>query len=140
MSATAMLVAMQGSGLASADAISGQTYADASEYLSETGSNVVIATVVGDQLERDKCIVTHWQLNSSNKEEALVYLNCNATVATAGDAGNSVTTPAGQQAKLDAKRAANITKDSSICETSDDATEWCISLCERTELCTYTGS
>lgn len=140
MSATAMLVVMQGSGLASADAISGQTYADASEYLSETGSEVVIATVVGDQLERDKCIVTHWQLNSSNKEQALVYLNCNATVATAGDAGNSVTTPAGQQAKLDAKRAANITKDSSICETSDDATEWCISLCERTELCTYTGS
>jgi hypothetical protein len=135
-----MLVVLQGSGLASADAISGQTYADASAYLSEMGSEVVIATVVGDQLERDKCVVTHWQLNSSNKDEALVYLNCNATVATAGDAGNSVSTPEGQQAKLDAKRAANITKDSSFCEKSDDVTDWCISLCERTELCTYTGS
>lgn len=137
--AAAVLTMANGAGLASADGLNGMTYKDASKYLSDAGSTVVIATVVGDQLATDDCIVTHWRLNNNDKTKALVYLNCNAGIAAGGDAGNSAMSPEGKKAKLDAKRAANITKNPDMCEASEDAKTWCISLCERTKLCTYEG-
>lgn len=139
LGAAALLLAAPVTGVAAADGLDGQTYETVSKYLSDSGSTVVIATVVGDQLETDKCVVTHWRVNNTDKTKALVYLNCNASVASKGDAGNSAMTPEGQAAKLDAKRAANITKNPAMCEASEAATTWCITLCERTELCTYTG-
>lgn len=139
LGAATLLLAGSGIGVATADGLDGQTYEAVSKYLGDAGSTVVVATVVGDQLETDKCIVTHWRLDNNDKSRALVYLNCNASLANKGDAGNSAMTPEGQAAKLDAKRAANITKNPAMCEASEDATTWCISLCERTELCTYTG-
>jgi hypothetical protein len=137
IAATAFSIAMSGSGIAAADGISGQTYKKAAEYLGSEGAKVVVATVVGDKLPMDDCIVTHWKASNTDKSKFLVYLNCNEAVATAGAPGNSAQTPEGRAAKLDAKRAKNITEHPEICETSAAATDWCTQLCARTGLCTY---
>lgn len=135
--ATVLALAMLGPGNAAADGLSGQTYQYVSEYLGSEGAKIVIATVVGDKLPTNECIVTHWKSSNTDKSKFLVYLNCNAAVATAVSAGNSLGTPEGRAAKLDAKRAANVVENPEICETSDAAVDWCTQLCKRTGLCTY---
>jgi hypothetical protein len=141
LSAAAVSVAMFGTGFANADSVKGQTYEDAAAYLSGTrNKTVVIATVVGDQLETNRCIVTSWKLDNNDKKQALVNLNCNSAVATAGSAGNSAASPAGIKALKDEKNAKSLAQDSSICDTSAALGEWCAGICSRTQLCDYTVS
>jgi hypothetical protein len=104
--ATAVSMVFFGSGIAAADGYSGQTYADASKAISDAGKKAVIASRVGDTLADDDCIVTHSQSAPWIKgndfapvsDTVLVYLNCNATVATAKDPGNSAASPEGRAA------------------------------------------
>ena len=66
----------------------------------------MIASRAGDTLTDDECIVTHSQSApwikgddfSRVTDTVLVYLNCNATVATAKDPGNSAGSPEGRAA------------------------------------------
>ena len=93
-------------GVAAADDYSGQTYGDASKAISDAGKKAVIASRAGDTLTDDDCIVTHSQSAPWIKgddfapvtDTVLVYLNCNATVATAKDPGNSAASPEGKAA------------------------------------------
>lgn len=104
--ATAVSMAFFGSGVAAADDYSGQTYGDASKAISDAGKKAVIASRAGDTLTDDDCIVTHSQSAPWIKgddfapvtDTVLVYLNCNATVATAKDPGNSAASPEGKAA------------------------------------------
>ena len=103
--AMAVSMAFFGSGVAAADD-SGQTYSDASKAISDAGQKAVIASRAGDTLSDDDCIVTHSQSApwikgddfSPVTDTVLVYLNCNATVATAKDPGNSAGSPEGRAA------------------------------------------
>jgi hypothetical protein len=104
--ATAVSMAFFGSGVAVADDYSGQTYGDATKAISDAGKKAVIASRAGDTLTDDQCTVTHSQSApwvkgddfSPVTDTVLLYLNCNATVATAKDPGNSAASPEGKAA------------------------------------------
>jgi hypothetical protein len=136
LTATVISIVMFGSGVAAAD-YAGQKYGDVTKAFDDNKLTAVIATIVGDQLPLDECIVTRWRLDNNDKSRGLLYLNCNDAVATAGSAGNSAASPQGKAAKLDQKRAARINKDPHSCDATPDIVEWCTLLCKRTELCTY---
>ena len=110
--ATAVSMAFFGTGIAAADDYAGQTYSDASSAISDAGKKAVIASRAGDTLSDDDCIVTHSQSApwikgddfSPVSDTVLVYLNCNATVATAKDPGNSAGSPEGRAAIAAAKK------------------------------------
>jgi len=132
-----------GYGVASADALTGQTYDEASATISGWHGQPVIGTVSGDQLATDNCIVTSWQKSmfldssgdNSRPNEYVLHLNCNNLLASPGHPGNSLMTPEGTAAKKDQKAAANISKNPAYCEQSDEIAEWCAKLCKRTGLC-----
>lgn len=140
----ALAVSVLGSGVASADPLAGDTYADAAEKISGWGATPVIYSVVGTGLPTDECIVTSSQqsnfLNSSGTNsrsgEFLVNLNCNRKVASAGHPGNSAMSPEGRAAKKDETNALYVEKHPDVCEKSDGAMTWCENLCKRTGLCT----
>ena len=104
--ATAVSMAFFGTGIAAADDYAGQKYSDASSAISDAGKKAVIASRAVDTLSDDDCIVTHSQSApwikgddfSPVSDTVLVYLNCNATVATAKDPGNSAGSPEGRAA------------------------------------------
>jgi hypothetical protein len=104
--ATAVSMAFLGTGIAAADDYSGQTYGDASKAISDAGKKAVIASRAGDTLADDDCTVTHSQSAPWIKgddfapvtDTVLVYLNCNASVATAKEPGNSAASPEGRAA------------------------------------------
>ena len=141
--AAALSVTMFGSGVALADAVTGHTYSDAAAAISGVNGTPVIATVSGDQLAIDDCIVTSWHtskfLNSSGKndrsKEWLLNLNCNNRVASPGKPGNSMVTPEGAQAKKDQEDAAKINKDPTWCHATADNLAVCEKFCNRTGLC-----
>jgi hypothetical protein len=99
-------------GVAAADDYAGQTYGDASSAIADAGKKAVIASRAGDTLSDDKCVVTHSQSAPWVKgddfapvtDTVLVYLNCNATVASAKDPGNSAGSPEGRAAIAAAKQ------------------------------------
>lgn len=99
-------LAIVGSGIAAADDYAGQTYGDASQAISDAGKKAVIASRAGDTLDNDKCMVTHSQSApwikgddfSPVSDTVLVYLNCNASVASDKDPGNSAGSPEGRAA------------------------------------------
>ncbi|BBY66956.1 hypothetical protein [Mycolicibacterium helvum] len=96
-----------GSGAALADDYAGKSYADASSAISSAGQKSVIASSFGDGLSQSDCVVTHSQkapwLKGDNfspvTDTVLLYLNCNAKLAKAGKAGNSLASPEGQAEK-----------------------------------------
>jgi hypothetical protein len=110
----AVSMAFFGSGIAAADDYSGQTYGDASKAISDAGKKAVVASRTGDTLADDECIVSHSQSAAWIKgddfapvtDTVLVYLNCNATVATNKDPGNSAGSPEGRAAIAAAKKQA----------------------------------
>lgn len=112
--AAAVSMAFFGSGVAAADDYSGQTYGDASKAIADAGKKAVIASRAGDTLADDECVVTHSQSAPWIKgddfapvtDTVLVYLNCNATVATAKAPGNSAASPEGRAAIAAAKKQA----------------------------------
>jgi hypothetical protein len=89
---TAVSLALFGSGIAAADDYAGQTYSDASGAIDKAGQKAVIAGSVGSVLAQTDCIVTRSQqadwLKGSNfspvTDTVLLWLNCNAKLATAG--------------------------------------------------------
>ena len=117
--AAAVSMTFLGTGTAMADDYSGQTYGDASKAISGAGKKAVIASRAGDKLSDTDCIVSHSQSAPWVKGDSfapvtdtvLVYLNCNATVATAKDPGNSASSPEGraavQKAQGDQAKAAS---------------------------------
>jgi hypothetical protein len=106
VSAAAVSMAFFGTGIAAADDYSGQTYGDASTAISNAGKKAVIASRAGDTLADAQCTVSHSQsapwIKGDNfspvTDTVLVYLNCNATVASAKDPGNSASSPEGRAA------------------------------------------
>jgi hypothetical protein len=96
-----------GSGVALADDYAGQSYSDASSAISGAGQKAVIATSVGDGVSQGDCVVTRSQKASWLKgdnfspvtDTVMLYLNCDAKLATAGKAGNSLASPEGRAEK-----------------------------------------
>ncbi|WP_163748644.1 hypothetical protein [Mycolicibacterium helvum] len=129
-----------GSGLAAAGPdFSGMTYGQAVEKISSWGSKAVIASVVGDQLAMNDCVVTSGSkatnLDSSGRSrgsEFLLHLNCNQALAAPGKPGNSVATPEGRKVHKDMVAIAYINEHPDNC---DSAVSWCQSLCDK-----YPGS
>jgi hypothetical protein len=103
-----------GSGVAAADDYAGQSYSDASSAISTAGDKVVIASRVGDRDADADCVVTHSQKAPWLKTDAftpvtdtvLVYLNCDAKLASAKAPGNSLASPEGQAEKAAEAQAA----------------------------------
>jgi hypothetical protein len=101
--ATAVSVVF-GTGVASADAYAGQTYADASSALSDAGETGIIASRIGGQLPDDECTVIRSQnapfvssIDFTHVSSTVqLYLNCNGTLASAGKPGSSLASPEGQ--------------------------------------------
>lgn len=107
-------VALFGAGVAAADDYAGKTYADASSAISDANKKAVIANTFGDTLPQDKCVVSHsesapWMKGddfAAVTDTVLLYLNCNATIASATSPGNSAASPEGRAAIADAKEQA----------------------------------
>jgi hypothetical protein len=126
VSAMVMSLPMLGTGVATADDYAGQTYADASSALNDAKLKGVIATRTGDTLPDDKCIVTHSQKASwikgdkfaSVTDTVLLYLNCNATVASATTPGNSAGSPEGRAAIAAANEAAAQNQSTAVSNTN----------------------
>jgi hypothetical protein len=144
--AAALSFAMFGSGVAAADALTGQTYADAVAKVSDWNAEAKIVTVNGDQLATDDCIVVSWQrssfidaLGENRGSEILLNLNCNAPLAAPGKPGNSAATPEARELKQrqqkDEVAAGNINQNPALCEKSDEKMEWCQKICARSGLC-----
>ncbi|MGX9788914.1 hypothetical protein [Mycobacterium sp. MMS18-G62] len=112
MGATAVSMAFLGTGIAAADSYAGQTYGDASKAISDAKQKIVVASRTGDTLPQDQCIVTSSETApwikgdhfATVSDTVLVHLNCNATVATAKDPGNSAASPEGRAAIASAQQ------------------------------------
>jgi hypothetical protein len=120
---TAGLTMIFGQGIAAADDYAGQKYSDVTSKLSDASLKGVIASRTGDILDDSDCIVTSsekapWIKGddfSPVTDTVLLNLNCNATVASAKQAGNSAGSPEGraaiaaaqQQAQQDQAQAAS---------------------------------
>lgn len=109
-------VALLGTGVAvAAPDVVGQTYADASSAISDGGGTAVVATSVGGRVPQDECIVTNAWNGSFVRDvegefghaggEVMLALNCNGDHATATNAGPSVASPMGREAKAAADEA-----------------------------------
>ncbi len=104
--AVAVETAIFGGGVAAADDYAGQTYADATSALSAASLKGVIAARVGSRVPTDQCVVTrsekaHWIKGDKFKGVSgtvLLFLNCNATVATVKMPGNSAASAEGRAA------------------------------------------
>jgi hypothetical protein len=109
VAATCTTLALLGGGTAAADnEYVGQTYADATQAITQAGMSETIATVVGDQLPTAQCRVTGSRsasfLDSSGNNpggRVLLDLNCNADLAAPGNPGNSAAGPQDQQTAQD---------------------------------------
>jgi len=124
-----------GGSLAVADTFAGVTYARAAEVIAQLKSNVVVAGVVGDRLPRDECIVTRSQRDQKNN--VMLFLNCNATVASATKSGNSAASPEGREAKENQVKADYINADPANCQISDAMAKACKDFCDaHGPLCT----
>jgi len=140
--ASILSVMMLGTGVASAD-LTGMSYDDAAGWISSHKGTAVVGSVNGDQVEKGACIVTSWHmsmfLNSSGendrKKDFVLNLNCNNSVASPGNPGNSVMTPQGAQGKKDQQIAAKINKNPAWCQSTDKNLEYCQTICKRTGLC-----
>ncbi len=92
---------------ASSPSVVGQKYSDARGTLASAGYTEVVETTVGDQIQRDDCIVTHQQdrtlpppenTSASPTKQTMLSLNCDAALASATKPGNSLASPAGAAA------------------------------------------
>lgn len=111
---TAALTAGMGTSAAVADDYAGKTYADAQTALSNAKLKGVIASRVGDAVSQDKCVVTRSEKAPWIKgdkfavvsDTVLIFLNCNAAVASPTTPGNSAASPEGRAAIAAADKAA----------------------------------
>lgn len=96
---TASTVSAAGGGVATAvDALVGQTYADATAQILKWKAHPVLASVVGDVVDMDKCIVTSWR---KDIKAAKIFLSvyCADSFATALNPGHSLGSQEGRTAK-----------------------------------------
>src|SRR5258705_12471013 len=111
--ATAVSMAMFGTGVAAADDYAGQTYADASSAASDAGQTVVIASRVGAILAQDDCIVTsshpapfiHGDDFAHVTDTVELNLNCEGAYADTTSPGAYVSSPECQAAKSTVQHA-----------------------------------
>lgn len=119
-----LLLAAVGTATAAPDVV-GKTYADAVAALQQSGSVVVVAARVGDQLPLDECIVEGVSSppfvrpgsGAAVRNEVRLTVNCNGSVAKADTPGNSAASPAGQRAIEEQKNAE--------WRRSPEGQEWC---------------
>ena len=92
-----------------------RTLNDAKRMIQQAGGTVVIATRTGAGLEDGKCLVMNaWDAGYQRivrggmraNNEVLLALNCNGVLAGPGSSGNSLASPAGREAKLEAEQEA----------------------------------
>lgn len=103
-----------GTGVARADDYAGQTYADASSALSSAGLKGVVASRIGGMMPDDQCTVIRsekapWIKGdkfASVSDTVLLFLDCNAAVASATEPGSSAASPEGRAALAKASSAA----------------------------------
>jgi hypothetical protein len=85
--------------------VTGKKYGDASSALQNSGFSPVVSTTVGDRVGWSDCLVTFVQAHDaapppnshgSVTHQALVSLNCEATVASATKPGYSAQSPEGR--------------------------------------------
>jgi hypothetical protein len=141
--AAILSMTMLGSGVASADALTGKTYDEAAAYISGRNGKAVVSTVSGSALQTGDCIVTSWHKsiyldasgNNGRKNDYLLSLNCNNHLASPGNPGNSVMSPEGVTAKKDEQAATRISKNPAWCQKADKNMQYCQKLCKRTGLC-----
>lgn len=97
---------------ASSPSVVGQEYSDAKGALAGAGYTEVVETTVGDETQRDDCIVTHQQdrvipppenTSAAPTKQTMLSLNCDAVLASATKPGNSLASPAGAAAAAAAK-------------------------------------
>ncbi|MGE2688416.1 hypothetical protein [Mycolicibacterium pulveris] len=110
------MFALFGTPTAAADYV-GQSYADASAAMDESGLEPIVATRVGDKLEQDDCIVTAaWTPSflrgvgddfEPSEGEMMVALNCAGAYASETNPGASVQHPLGRAAKSEAEKEAD---------------------------------
>lgn len=132
LGAITMSALVVGSPVASADAYAGQTYADAAGAIGGSGMTVVVGGRVGSELPTEQCTVTRSQkapwVKGDNFQQVnntmLVFLNCNATLASAGKSGNSAASPEGQQALKDEESY-------NWKGTTEDGAAWCAENMEK---------
>lgn len=100
---------------ASSPSVVGQKCSDAKGALAGAGYTEVVETTVGDQIQRDDCIVTHQQdrivpppenTSAAPTKQTMLSLNCDAALASATKPGNSLESPAGAAAAAAAKATA----------------------------------
>jgi hypothetical protein len=103
----------------------GMTYDKAQEAVSNAGISAEVSTSIGTELQQGDCIVVNQVIRAAKKfgreyvpATVLLSLNCNAAVASAGDAGNSAASPAGQAAKKE--QAAEAWR------ATPDGQTWCV--------------
>lgn len=117
LAAAGVIVGFLGPPVASADALTGKTYAEAAQKIAQWNSEAEIVTVVGTQLPIDECIVTSWAKSSridvahkiphANRRYGwphqrirhavhLLHLDCNEALARPGNPGGSQATSRGR--------------------------------------------
>lgn len=103
---------------ASSPNVVGQKYSDAKGALASAGYSIVVSTTVGDESNRDDCVVSHQEdrtvpppenTGASPTKQTLLSLNCDAAVASATKSGNSLASPEGRAAAAAAKASATAT-------------------------------
>ena len=117
----------------------GQTYAEASGRISGGGGTVVIASVVGSQVQTDDCIVMSSRkssnLDSSGRSRGYqiqLDLNCNQALAQPGKPGNSLASETGSEAKkvlswIETWNKGNVNS----CIKNAESAKWCLGQCEK---------
>lgn len=96
-----------GAGVAAADDYAGESYSNAASAISGAGDKAVIAASVGGSVSQSDCVVTRSQmapwLKGNNfspvTDTVLLFLNCNAKLATPASPGNSLASPEGRAEK-----------------------------------------
>ena len=123
--AAAASVALFGAGPASAAPdVVGMKYSDAQKEIKDAGGRAVIASRVGDKLEQGDCIVTNiWdssflRIDSADRDEMSVALNCAGEYATATNPGTSVAHPLGRAAKSKAEEEAEDEEEQELAEAA----------------------
>jgi hypothetical protein len=96
---TMSALSLFGGGNASAqDPLIGKTYEEATAEIKNWTGKPVRATIVGDGLELEKCIVSAWRKDKKTGKFFL-SLNCGNKIASAKDSGNSLASPEGRAQK-----------------------------------------
>jgi hypothetical protein len=97
--------------------VSGMAYWKAAKSLRSAGFVVKVSTSVGDQQPQDDCLVsgqsevpsidtfgpTQFKPSDNSRKIIVLTLNCNAAVASAGQAGSSAASPEARAAELKAQ-------------------------------------